>query len=52
MYGVEKNTIKINTNIIFFWVINNKIKTHDRHIGVVWIQMISRLRFLCFFFKP
>ena len=35
MYGVEKNTIKINANIIFFWVINNKIKTHDRDIGVV-----------------
>lgn len=28
----KKNTNRINTNIIFFWVIYNKIKTHDRDI--------------------
>ena len=26
MYGEEKNTNKINTNISFYWVIYNKIK--------------------------
>ena len=35
MYGEEKNTNKINTNISFYWVIYNKIKkTHDRDIYI------------------
>ena len=41
MYGEEKNTNKINTNISFYWVIYNKIKkTHDRDI-YIYIYMLK-----------